>query len=225
MGARAQELAKTGQVTKAQRIQARVTYIAGIHFGPTDSEMLTVRGNAAGISALIGDWESVVTDAEFVVFHMTKQEGGRQPRCVAMAASARGWTHEIRTFRGCRESRPIFVVSSQRGQPVGHCDESPTQREASESERSTRRGIKSRLLRAFGGQASGAPTWVSPVRWEMGLVVRCRSSTPSSCHSRRTASASEDENRKTDRLLRVGCPRSRPEEAAADRPPASGELA
>jgi predicted mannosyl-3-phosphoglycerate phosphatase (HAD superfamily) len=73
MGARAHELANTGEVIKAQRIQARVTYIAGLHFGPTDSEMLTVRGNAAAISALARDWESVVTDAEFVVFHMTKQ--------------------------------------------------------------------------------------------------------------------------------------------------------
>jgi len=80
MGARAHELANTGEVIKAQRIQARVTYIAGLHFGPTDSEMLTVRGNAAAISALARDWESVVTDAEFVVFHMTKQGGADSPK-------------------------------------------------------------------------------------------------------------------------------------------------
>jgi hypothetical protein len=46
--------------------------------------MLTVRGNAAGINALIGDWESVVTDAEFVLFHMTKQNGADSPKALQM---------------------------------------------------------------------------------------------------------------------------------------------
>lgn len=84
MNNRARELANTGKAMKANRLQARTLYIANLHFGPTSQEVLTIRGNAAGMCALILAWESVLSHAQFVADALKKQGSGADQRRLHM---------------------------------------------------------------------------------------------------------------------------------------------
>jgi len=84
MSQRAHTLLNTGEVMKANRLQAKTLYIANLHFGPTSEEVLTIRGNSAGMCAAISAWESVLSHAQFVADELTKQSNVADQRWLHM---------------------------------------------------------------------------------------------------------------------------------------------